>query len=419
MLDDLEQATASTNQTLDHPRVLLLRTQVATDSAPWLPTELYLTQVKKGRWGANKEPANPLPPLFAEAAGHACAVCARSALIGASISRCGRCKTVRYCSSDCAKAHWPVHKDICKELADAPIPNRKEDYFQQLSPAASYFYRRRARCTICQDASSKLSICKRCFGAAYCAKCVTTHPKDECDASILEQCCLGLISDMGAPLSIPSRTPFPSTTKPSGWKAYFEAKMFDFEVDAGLLALGPPCAMLTEALSLPIVIAEFLPKNASVVHVIGAAPADLVGVRRFREVFRWRPDLARLAVCMVGPLLRQVTEKQPPEDGCERLLVLEARGGPYATTTLPPPDLVVLYDMDAAAVALQRGKSLVALASTREDADAMHAALSDQTDRPVAPPRENPFRGLRPRRAAAPAAGYVYANHWVVVVGGA
>ena len=41
----------------------------------------------------------------------------------------------------------------------------------------------RARCTICQDASSKLSLCKRCFGAAYCAKCVTTHPKDDCDAS--------------------------------------------------------------------------------------------------------------------------------------------------------------------------------------------------------------------------------------------
>ena len=81
---------------------------------------------------------------------------------------------------------------------------------------------------------------------------------------------------MGAPLSIPSRTPFPST-KPDGWKAYFEAKMFDFEVDAGLLALGPPCAMLTEALSLPIVIAEHLPRKASVVHIIGAAPADLVG----------------------------------------------------------------------------------------------------------------------------------------------
>ena len=118
---------------LDHPRVLLLRTQVATDSAPWLPTELYLTQVKRGRWGANKEPANPLPPLFAEAAGHACAVCARSALIGASISRCGRCKVVRYCSSQCAKAHWPVHKAVCQELANTAVPACKEDYDIQLA----------------------------------------------------------------------------------------------------------------------------------------------------------------------------------------------------------------------------------------------------------------------------------------------
>ena len=77
---------------------------------------------------------------------------------------------------------------------------------------------------------------------------------------------------------------------------------------------------------------------------------------------------------MVGPLLRQVTEKQPPEDGCERLLVLEARGGPYAEVALPPADLIILLDMDAAAVALRRGRPVVALASTKEDADAMHAA---------------------------------------------
>ena len=339
---------------LDHPRVLLLRTQVATDAAPWLPTELYLTQVKRGRWGANKEPANPLPPLFAEAAGHACAVCARSALIGASISRCGRCKVVRYCSSQCAKAHWPVHKAVCQELANTAVPACKEDYDIQLSPAASYFYRRRARCTICQDASSKLSMCKRCFGAAYCAKCVTTHPKDAVRRLDLGAVLPRFDKRHGRAAVHPLADAVPST-KPDGWKAYFEAKMFDFEVDAGLLALGPPCAMLTEALSLPIVIAEHLPQQASVVHIIGAAPADLVGVRRFREVFRWRSDLTRLAVCMVGPLLRQVTEKQPPEDGCERLLVLEARGGPYAEVALPPADLVVLLDVDAAAVALRAG----------------------------------------------------------------
>ena len=67
MLDDLEAATASTNQTLDHPRVLLLRTQVATDAAPWLPTELYLTQVRKAAGAPTKSrrthyrPSSPRP----------------------------------------------------------------------------------------------------------------------------------------------------------------------------------------------------------------------------------------------------------------------------------------------------------------------------------------------------------------------
>ena len=92
----------------------------------------------------------------------------------------------------------PVQKDVCAELANAPVPQRKDDYNIELSPAASYFYKRRARCCVCQDASSKLSLCKRCFGVAYCSKCMTTHPKDKCDASILEQCCLGLVSDMAA-----------------------------------------------------------------------------------------------------------------------------------------------------------------------------------------------------------------------------
>ena len=124
---------------------------------------------------------------------------------------------------------------------------------------------------------------------------------------------------------------------------------------------------------------------------------------------------------MVGPLLRQVTEKQPPEDGCDRLLGARGAGrGPCAAVALPPADLVVLLDVDAAAVALRRGRPVVALASTKEDADAMHAVPSAKRTGPVAPQRENPFRGLRPRRAlAAPAAGARAANRPVVVAGGA
>lgn len=419
LYEEIEEATRSDDQTLDHPRVLLLRTQVATDSAPWLTTELYLTQVKKGRWGRNAEPARPLPPLFTEVLPHACAVCARSALIGATMQRCGRCKVARYCSAHCAKLHWPQHKAVCAELMQAPVPVTGKDYEVPLTPAAAYFHRRRARCCVCQDASAKLSLCGRCKGLAYCAKCVEKHPAAECDAAILEQCCLGLVSDMGAPLTLASRSPLRGP-RPGGWKAYFEEKLWDFEAEAGLLALGPPMAMLTEALSLPIALATYLPAKASVAHVVGCLPVDLVGVQRFREVFGWRPELRRLAVCLVGHGLRDCTEKQPPAEGDDRLLVLEVRGGPYGAAALPPADLVVLLGFDAAAaeVALARGRAMVVLAATRAAADEAYAFFSTRAERTAAP-RENPFRGLRPQRAAAPATGFVYANHWVVEVGAA
>lgn len=31
-----------------------------------------------------------------------------------SVSRCGRCKTVSYCSKSCQTGHWPFHKEDCK-----------------------------------------------------------------------------------------------------------------------------------------------------------------------------------------------------------------------------------------------------------------------------------------------------------------
>jgi hypothetical protein len=33
---------------------------------------------------------------------------------GASLSRCGGCKAVRYCSEACQREHWAVHKALCK-----------------------------------------------------------------------------------------------------------------------------------------------------------------------------------------------------------------------------------------------------------------------------------------------------------------
>ncbi|MBX9637667.1 MAG: zinc finger MYND domain-containing protein [Nitrosomonas sp.] len=37
-----------------------------------------------------------------------------------SLSRCSSCNYAHYCNEDCAKAHWPVHKEQCKFLKQIP-----------------------------------------------------------------------------------------------------------------------------------------------------------------------------------------------------------------------------------------------------------------------------------------------------------
>ena len=44
-----------------------------------------------------------------------CALCDESPLRAAlTLSRCGRCKKVVYCSAGCQKVHWKLHKKVCK-----------------------------------------------------------------------------------------------------------------------------------------------------------------------------------------------------------------------------------------------------------------------------------------------------------------
>jgi len=45
-----------------------------------------------------------------------CAFCEESPLRAAlTLSRCGRCKQVVYCSVECQKAHWKLHKKTCSK----------------------------------------------------------------------------------------------------------------------------------------------------------------------------------------------------------------------------------------------------------------------------------------------------------------
>ena len=70
-----------------------------------------------GEMGGEKGRTTVVMPAMAMAmatgAAPASVRCARCGTAAGKLRRCGRCKGACYCSVECQRAHWKVHKDGC------------------------------------------------------------------------------------------------------------------------------------------------------------------------------------------------------------------------------------------------------------------------------------------------------------------
>lgn len=440
--------------TLDSPEMLLLRSECATDDAPWLPSDVWLPQAKRGAWGGGAGTGAAIEPVFnAGRLPFCCVVCKRGGLTGTKLIQCGRCKVARYCCKAHARAHWPAHKHCCAALAGLAKPAAEADWRASLVAArlalrrlpdgddALQSWLHQPRCAVCGDAASPLKRCQRCHGAAFCDRHRdAAHERASCDAAMLEIACFGMISDMGAPLTIASRSPARAPL-PGGWKAYFDMKIWDFEVPAYILSMGPPAAMLTEGLSLPLLVVRFLERRdvpaSLVVHVVGAAAPELVGLHRLREIFAWLPRVDELRVQFVGPdLARDRAEARAPDerDGGSVKPVFFSETRAYyhdARRRLRTPTIVLaqhggLHDpLFAAAWAptldllLDEGAPCVFTGYNEAEGAADAAVLRERGAKFVADAHLNPFRGLRPySEVAGCAAEFYHVNAYACCVEG-
>ncbi len=47
-----------------------------------------------------------------------CAECGEKRSAKTKLQKCSRCNSVRYCSRECQKTHWAIHKAVCKEIVE-------------------------------------------------------------------------------------------------------------------------------------------------------------------------------------------------------------------------------------------------------------------------------------------------------------
>ena len=95
--------------------------------------------------------------------------CANCGKVVSEIKRCADCGKVKYCSRECQRKHWKIHKLECKKPSSnsKPINNKMADS-ESTSPGIGLHDR--DCCSSCGRKSVKLKKCGACSKAWYCSQ---------------------------------------------------------------------------------------------------------------------------------------------------------------------------------------------------------------------------------------------------------
>ncbi|XP_037092528.1 uncharacterized protein LOC119112445 [Pollicipes pollicipes] len=92
------------------PRPVGSSRPVLADRTLFLPSDEGRTYASLMQQGADMQPARPVFQA------HACHVCKRLHTKQHRLKSCGNCRLVAYCSAEHQRAHWPLHRALCKVI---------------------------------------------------------------------------------------------------------------------------------------------------------------------------------------------------------------------------------------------------------------------------------------------------------------
>ena len=205
-----------------------------------------------------------------------CGVCKRGEICGVSLQRCNGCKVAHYCSREHQQKAWPIHKQICKHLAnffesfDSSVIKTMPEWRKFLvvdsnilrsmalpkEPLSDtmisdeWLYQRHCHACFYNPAARdvparQLIECPKCHCAAHCsnpeciAKFNTLHTPEACENYIIGFAAVVMSMQQGTMLVINSLSRATTFSLPKDWNDYFTQKLQDFEVDYRLCSMPP------------------------------------------------------------------------------------------------------------------------------------------------------------------------------------